>query len=121
MWVASGAAGRTYAWGDDFDAARANTSESKLGQPTPVHMYPDGATPAAAGHPPVWDLCGNVWEWTITKSGTADWLYLTGGSWFNDAKGVRAAARVDGDPRHRINSRGFRVVVVPVSRMSPGS
>ena len=83
-------------------------------------MYPDGATPASTGHPPVWDLCGNVWEWTVTKSGTVNWLYLKGGSFYSDADGVKAAARDGLIPWDWVNYRGLRVVVVPISRTSPG-
>ena len=37
--------GKEYPWGsDDFEPARSNTKESGLGQTTPVHMYPNGAT-----------------------------------------------------------------------------
>lgn len=78
--------GRDYPWGsDDFDPSRANTQESGLGQTTPVHMYPAGATPEG-----VWGLAGNVWEWTadINKDG---WPWLKGGSWYNDASPERAA------------------------------
>lgn len=44
-----------YPWGENFVAANANTEESDLNQTTPVHMYPDGATPEG-----VFDLSGNV-------------------------------------------------------------
>jgi formylglycine-generating enzyme required for sulfatase activity len=49
---------RPYPWGKTFVAAHANTQESGLGQTTPIHMYPQGATPEG-----VWDFCGNIWEW----------------------------------------------------------
>ncbi|MCO5213330.1 MAG: SUMF1/EgtB/PvdO family nonheme iron enzyme [Caldilinea sp.] len=120
VWAAAGAARRTYAWGETFDPACANTGESGLEQSTPVHMYPQGATPAAAGHEPIWDLCGNVWEWTVTKSGTAEWLWLKGGSWYEPGDKVTTAARAGYDPRFR-DYRGFRVVVVPISRLSSES
>ena len=59
-----GREGARYPWGDDApDVYRANYFEGGPGQPTPVGMYPDGATPQD-----VHDLAGNVWEWT------ADWF-----------------------------------------------
>ena len=109
--------GRAYPWGsDDFDPARANTEESRLGQTTPVHLYPDGRTPEG-----VWDLSGNVWEWTndlqqVDKDGD-EWFYLKGGSWFSSAKQATASAAIRTNARHYWSlDCGFRVVVVPISR-----
>ncbi|MDS4042283.1 MAG: SUMF1/EgtB/PvdO family nonheme iron enzyme, partial [Candidatus Competibacter sp.] len=48
-----------YPWGDRWAADRANTAEGQVLRPSPVGVYPAGAT--AAG---VHDLSGNVWEWT---------------------------------------------------------
>ena len=53
----------TYPWGKNFDPANANTKESGLDQTTPVHMYPDGVRRFAPAVE-IWDLAGNVWEWT---------------------------------------------------------
>ena len=39
---------RIYPWGDTFDQARANTSESKRGGTTAVGSYPGGASPYGA-------------------------------------------------------------------------
>lgn len=107
------AGSQTYPWGATFDPARANSEESGLGQTTPVDMYPDGATPSG-----VWDLAGNVWEWTSTDDGDKGnvWYYLAGGAYYNDGKNIGSAAR-DGDlPWYWDVNGGFRVLVVPVSR-----
>ncbi|MFZ1505559.1 MAG: SUMF1/EgtB/PvdO family nonheme iron enzyme [Anaerolineae bacterium] len=105
--------GRAYPWGPTFDAARANTQKSSLRQTTPVWMYPDGQTQEG-----VWDIAGNVWEWTsdVHKDGRSR---LRGGAWYNDATSVGAAVRLVVDPRRRYDSHGLRVVVVPVSRLGP--
>jgi formylglycine-generating enzyme required for sulfatase activity len=51
--------GRTYPWGNEWDATKCNTSESGLGTTSPVGMYPEGAGPDGC-----LDMAGNVWEWT---------------------------------------------------------
>lgn len=106
-----------YPWRGPFATWRANTGEHKetdLRQTSPVHMYPGGAT--AEG---VFDLAGNVWEWTrnVDKDG---WPWLKGGSWWDNPSGVTPAARYGDFPRFRNGYWGLRVVVVPVSRISPG-
>ena len=105
--------GRAYPWGGAFDPAKANTEESGLQQTTPVWMYPDGRTPEG-----VWDLAGNVWEWTsdVDKDG---WPRLKGGSWYDGKTGATSAARFVGSPWNWSDVRGLRVVVVPDSRLGP--
>ncbi len=106
--AASGPGGHEYPWGGPADPRWANTNESRLGRPTPVHMYPAGTTPEGA-----LDLCGNVWEWTNEESGQL--AVLAGGSWYNTINTANTAAR------HRDYRRadivGFRLVVVPISRL----
>ena len=106
-----GQATRAYAWGDEFESWRVNCQESGYGQPTPVHMHPGGATPDTG----VWDLCGNVWEWS------ADWNenkypWLKGGSYYQGADGVRASSRDRFSPWNWYYYFGLRCVVVPGSR-----
>ncbi len=56
----------------DIDPSRANYRESKIGHPTPVGLYPCGVS--AEG---IYDMIGNVFEWTSSKwskgSGTYVW------------------------------------------------
>jgi len=52
--------GRRYPWSDKPDPSPRllNYSDSRVGHPTPVGVYPLGATPEG-----VCDLAGNMWEW----------------------------------------------------------
>lgn len=56
--AARGTDGRRYPWGDQWDAARANTEESGRGAVLPVGSFPDGVSPYG-----VLDMAGNVAEW----------------------------------------------------------
>jgi hypothetical protein len=103
-----------YPWGGVFDPALANTKESGLEQTTPVDMYPDGATKAG-----VYDLAGNVWEWTSELHSKENWgerYWAKGGSRWNEANNARASAALWYGACHWYDRWGCRVVVVPISR-----
>ena len=99
-----------YTWQGDFSPAHCNSRESEFDQPSPVHMYPSGATPSG-----IYDLCGNVWEWSLDDY--ESWgKALRGGAYYRDASGVTSAARHGFAPHSWYFNLGFRVVVVPSSR-----
>jgi len=50
---------RLYPWGSEFDPQNALTTSSRASEPRPVGSMPGGATEAG-----VFELSGNVWEWT---------------------------------------------------------
>jgi len=122
--AARGTAGRKYPWGNEEpDAERANYG-GEVGHPTPVGLYPQGATPDR-----IEDMAGNVWEWvadryakdyyrqsppknpTGPESGSS--RVVRGGSWFSEAS-ARASYRDSNHPDRRGSGLGFRVVgVVP--------
>jgi formylglycine-generating enzyme required for sulfatase activity len=112
LLAAQGHESREYPWGDSFDPAWANTSESNLGSTTPVAMYPAGASTDG-----VWDMAGNVWEWTgsLYDEKTKDTRVLRGGSWNLNQYVARCAFRLRLIPDYSNDDLGFRVVVSPGS------
>ena len=83
-----------------------------MNQTTPVHMYPDGQTLDG-----VWDMSGNVLEWTSdVHKDYMDAYYVKGGSAWWGADSAKASAAVRLYARNRSGNYGFRVVVVPISR-----
>jgi formylglycine-generating enzyme required for sulfatase activity len=120
-----------YPWGDGFEMGKANTKEAGLGTTSAVDSYPGGVSPYG-----VWDMCGNVWEWTRSLWGAAfeqpDFGYpykandgredlaaeglrvLRGGAWYTNQTWTGCSARHGADPNgDRTNAHGFRVVMLP--------
>ena len=104
--AARGPNGTKYPWGnEDIDPSRANYDESKIGHPTPVGLYPSGAS--AEG---IHDMVGNVWEWTSSEyskgSGTYVWR---GGSFGLNRWVARSSCRADAQPVGQYLNLGFRL------------
>ena len=119
-WECAARCGRDgvrYPWGNEEpDEHRANFA-GRPGHPTPVGLYPGGATPSGID-----DLAGNVWEWV------RDWWVgyseaeaenprgpeegaskvLRGGAWYSVARNLRVSYRVRYLPEGRDDSLGFR-------------
>ena len=96
-----------YPWSNEFDPALANTSEGGLNENTPVHMYKDGATREA-----VYDLSGNVWEWSNDWNEDRRYPWLKGGY---DKDYAKSSARLDLHPLSWSDGLGLRCVVVSIS------
>jgi len=103
--AARGAEGRIFPWGpEEPDEYRANF-DGKVGQPTPVGMFPDGDNQEGVA-----DLAGNVWEWTRSDFGEEERKCVRGASFVDEAFFLRAASRDWGGPDDWSDFIGFRCV-----------
>jgi len=58
----------------------------------------------------LYDVLGNVWEWTSSKYSSAkNYKVIRGGSWYYDTSKVRVAFRLGIPPSYRSNHLGFRL------------
>jgi formylglycine-generating enzyme required for sulfatase activity len=80
-----------YPWGHEMLPGRCNGGES--GATTPVRQFPLGRS-----HFGIYDLCGNVWEWTESErsDGRTRFCMIRGGSFYT-ARGSNWY--MDGGPR----------------------
>jgi formylglycine-generating enzyme required for sulfatase activity len=113
----SGNPANDYPWGKDWDAARCNSTESRLNRTTPVGLYPLGATLQGT-----MDMAGNVREWCLNTfdnpetpesvrldDDSKNWRVLRGGSWLNLPEFLRTSLRFRYLPGSRANLIGFRL------------
>ncbi len=101
--AARGVDGRMYPWGNTFDMRKANTRESGLGGPTPVGLFIEGLSPEG-----LFDVAGNVWEWTSSDYNLKTKV-LRGGAWSFAADSARVFASERSLPHNRSAAIGFRV------------
>jgi len=119
-FAARGEQGRRFPWGpEEPDDRRANFVSGSVRNPSPVGVYPLGASPEG-----VCDLAGNVLEWcadcfgiypnedetdpTGSQSGSS--RVLRGGAFYGAPRALRAAFRFDYLPGLRLDRFGFRVL-----------
>ncbi|WP_202235019.1 formylglycine-generating enzyme family protein [Actinacidiphila reveromycinica] len=105
--AARGTHGATYPWGNQPTPAKCNSRESNVGSTTPVSRFHSGVSPYG-----VYDLCGNTWEWTRTRTGPGRYELKAGAftspfsrttpSAFNDA----ATTMLDDDTGFRCCTSG---------------
>jgi formylglycine-generating enzyme required for sulfatase activity len=73
---------RRFPYGAGFDPARCNGAE-RHADPGAAGVAPSGSLPGCVNPEGVFDLSGNVWEWTSATGGTDDVRVLRGGGWGN--------------------------------------
>ncbi len=103
-WAARGSDQRYFPWGNRWEPERVNTSARGPYGTTPVLSLPRGRTPTG-----LYDMAGNVFQWTSTpEAGRPGRIILKGCSW-DDLGGIcRAAARHGRPAKSRHILIGFR-------------
>ena len=124
-----GESDRTYPWGDEWKASAAAVRQAGRAEPWPVGSFPEGAVNG------IYDLCGNVWEWTSSPYSQFDgykqirvevgkgkqkeviealgdfdsnWRVAVGGSFANDEVAARISTRRGTDRFQATEGLGFR-------------
>lgn len=100
--AARGADGRIYPWGNEFDSSKANTSLSGVVGTTKIGAYKNGKNPYG-----LYDMAGNVWEWTNSNYDEKR-KAVRGGSWGLSHRFARTFTRIAYKPDIKINNLGFR-------------
>ena len=118
--AASGNEGLVYPWGNEWDATKATIDRRVADR---VGLRPAGRSPYG-----LFDMAGNVMEWTrslykpypyqptdgrenLNERGSR---VARGGSFYGWSKNVRAAVRVSLGQDHRSDEVGFRLAISPV-------
>lgn len=106
--AARGTDGRRFPWGDDFEPERLNSHDAGPFGTLPVGSYSNGISPYG-----VFDMAGQVFEWTFAETRPGRYL-VKGGSWDDKGCGIcRAAARHSRPAGLKHILIGFRLVREP--------
>lgn len=114
--VAGCRAQKGYPWGENFNPECANTLDAKIGAASPVGCFPKGCSPHG-----VFDLSGNVWEWTDTPFDrskgevqgaiVAEGSVICGGSFKCDSEYIKSDTRSWRYRDSADSDLGFRLVI----------
>ncbi len=101
--AARGLNGQRFPWGNDPLRNQANV-ENPSGGVAPVGSYPADVSPST-----IYDMGGNVMEWTLTQYGNnKNFFILKGSSWKGKPYEARGANRTAGSAEYRLSDIGFR-------------
>ncbi|MCI4386551.1 hypothetical protein PGIGA_G00063740 [Pangasianodon gigas] len=110
--------GRTYPWGNKFLQNRTNLWQGSFPEGDTAEDGYHGVAPVTAFPPQnnygLYDMLGNVWEWTSTRFTSPQIMYvLRGASWIDTADGsanhrARVTTRMGNTPDSASDNLGFR-------------
>ncbi len=103
--AARGTDGRIYPWGDKFDSKNINSSEAAKEGPVKVGSFERGKSPYG-----VYDMVGNVSEWTDTWDSKKQYRITRGGSYFDGADLNKTTSTLMSIPDDVHEYIGFRCV-----------
>jgi serine/threonine protein kinase len=115
--AARGLEGRRYAWGREWQRGAANLGGGSDSKPMPVGSFPAGRTPEG-----VYDMTGNVFEWTSSpfrpygeqNAPVTGQFVIRGGAYNTDVALAITTTRIPYDPqtdRKNLSGTGFRCVM----------
>ncbi len=109
-WEKAARGGRDviYPWGDQSptDGRRANyNGNGRFSSTSPVGSFEAGKNTYG-----IFDMAGNVWEWTSTERAATGSLIVKGGSWMDGPADLRISNRREVDPSKGYVDIGFRLV-----------
>jgi serine/threonine-protein kinase len=103
-----GVDGRPFPWGDE-EASEEHACfgrDPAEGKTDSVYGHPKGESPYG-----VFELAGNVWEWTNTVVSDEETVHVIKGGCFNDPAGLlQAHVRLEAPPKDKFETIGFRCV-----------
>lgn len=103
-FAARGIHGQRFPWGNSSDVQQANINNPQKNV-APVGSYPNDVSAYK-----VYDMGGNVMEWTFTEyeEGNDDFFILKGSSWKGKPFEARGANQIPGSADYRLSDIGFR-------------
>jgi len=112
-WEAAcgGKKGRAYPYGDKYKAGVCTVDLKPRDKKTPYEAVPPGNNPECVTSQSVYDMSGNLWEWTSTPGFEKGTYYVKGGSWSSYSSVATCGLKAWEPPEGGGPDYGFRCVI----------